>query len=524
MRTILIGIAIVLLLIACGAGAYLLHIQNSVRIPTSLVMDSQKVTPDDMELGAPVPDILHARQITVDSEVGGSVTVRTENGVKIALEIAPGALQKDTTIELIPLKDDGQPETLNTGAIVMPASLPLHQPLTLTFDLEETSLKNKAPPFADGTARFTGASAVYRYAPKRQDIALVPVVRTLETDTLIPGRVVQGGAYYLSLQSSRNEALARVALADIQGSSLTAVEGALYLLGRERNLSPTEKEQALLAGKSILEQPRLAPEEVLLARALLAAFGERTATPAALSCSATMPIDTLLVTAAAAHFEQRDDMRDTCILTATSASRALFPSTTASDSASLFTILRSERLARLLESTPDTVRTSLSEEATRTIDAMKTAVLAEESTPAGDIVDVMERSYLLGIDNPRLHEELRIALSSAETFDKATDAVRPLDESIPALIGQHLIIHRYKPAKLDKETVASLSASMEERVEENDLLREPLCAYREVVGVATTDWCASAELGTKGLLEGIEVAINSVGQSSLFEPTQEDSN
>lgn len=216
--------------------------------------------PDDLEIIQPKVDSLRGKKMLITPAEGGVLQVKTNQGITVTLYIPPDAITRTQTVSLVPFAEDGNPVTLDTGVVITPGSLVFKEPVTLSFSLAGSSLENKnagAPNPAE--TRFYGNTHIFRLIPKRQSITPVLIARAAENSTDVYGRILSGGAYTLSLVSSRGEALSRVVLSDKNSRASTILEAASFLIGAGKSLSQKEVKTVNTASEFVtsLAQPPL---------------------------------------------------------------------------------------------------------------------------------------------------------------------------------------------------------------------------------------------------------------------------
>jgi hypothetical protein len=233
--------------------------------------------PDDLEIIQPKLDPVHGKELLITPAEGGVLQVKTNQGITVTLYIPPNALSRAQNVSLVPFSEDGNPVTLDTGVIITPGSMVFNEPVTLSFSLEGSSLKNTAPTSLDPSKiRFFGNSHIYRLIPKRQSITPVLIARAAEDSSHIYGRILSGGAYTLSLVSSRGEALSRVVLADKNSRATTILEAASVLIGAGKSLSQKEVKTINVAAEFITNLPQPPLPELYAALALEDRISQRT--------------------------------------------------------------------------------------------------------------------------------------------------------------------------------------------------------------------------------------------------------
>ena len=189
----LVAIIIVILLIGCGIyGSY--YVMQYQKTQEKAASSENPNKPDDLEIIQPKVDPLHGKELLITPAEGGVLQVKTNQGVTVTLYIPPNALSRAQTVSLVPLAEDGNPVTLDTGVIITPGSMVFNEPVTLSFSLEGSKLKNTAPALDPTKSRFFGSSHIYRLIPKRQSITPVLIARAAEDSSHIYGRILSGGA------------------------------------------------------------------------------------------------------------------------------------------------------------------------------------------------------------------------------------------------------------------------------------------------------------------------------------------
>jgi hypothetical protein len=260
---------IIVVFILVGVGIYgSYYVKQYQQNQAKAVTASNPETPDDLEIIQPKLDIRNGKKLLVTPGLGGVLQVKTSKGITVTLAIPPGALLRQQTVSLVPFSEDTNRSTLDAGVMVTPGTLVFTRPVTLAFSLAGTQRKNNAPAIDPSKPRFYGMSHIYRLIPKRQSITPVLIARAAEDSTTIPGRILSGGAYTLSLVSSRGEALSRVTLADKNSRATTILEATSFLVATHKSLSVHEMRVVNAAIHFVTQYPQAPLPEVFTALAL----------------------------------------------------------------------------------------------------------------------------------------------------------------------------------------------------------------------------------------------------------------
>lgn len=223
-------------------------------------------TQKEISVVKPRPDLGRARQLIIDPSKDSVMQIMTQEKVRVTLEIPKGALSEKTTVKLIPFYHDKKANAPTQGVIVSPATLNFSQPVTLSFDFSESTLKNNAPKNIKTVAiRTSGTSQVMQIDSAATSLTPALVARGVETEKYLPARILTGGAYVFSLDGDLNSAIAKKTLNANKANTLTIIESATTLLFANQKLSNEELTKSKKAVAKILSQKTPPPLELVAA-------------------------------------------------------------------------------------------------------------------------------------------------------------------------------------------------------------------------------------------------------------------
>lgn len=248
---------LLLLVLFAGAvtGTFYLMSQSSGKDNAAVV--SRTTTPtDDVELVTPIIDGLAGVRKTISAEFGGSISVKDRDSVLYTLLIPPNALSQTSEIQLVPFKTDDKNNTLDRGYIIGPANLIFEKPVTLAIDLSGSKF---------GLDYKNGSPFVYQYELINKRFIPQLIYKPAVTEKLLPVRIISAGAYLVSLNSSRSEALSRLVLSDKTSTGLPVLASGIHLLETKKQLSIAEKNTLSAVSKSIIDSEFAPIEEKSIA-------------------------------------------------------------------------------------------------------------------------------------------------------------------------------------------------------------------------------------------------------------------
>jgi hypothetical protein len=223
----------------------------------------------EISIVKPKPDLGRARQLIIDPSKDSVMQIMTQENVRVTLEIPKGALKEKTTIKLIPFYPDKNAQAPTQGVIVSPASLSFSEPVTLSFNFAESSVKNKAPKnIKTISIRTSGTSQVMQIDSNATSLTPALVARGVETENYLPARILTGGAYVFSLDGNLKSEVSKKALNAEKVNTLTIIESATALLFTNQKLSNDELHKSKKAVAKILSQKSPPPLELFAALVL----------------------------------------------------------------------------------------------------------------------------------------------------------------------------------------------------------------------------------------------------------------
>jgi hypothetical protein len=246
MKYFVSGVLTVILIAGILVG--IAYLTNQKKQTTAISIKNTEAPADDVEIVPLKVNGIEGIEKTINAETGGTISLTDSQKNRYTLTIPPGSLDETVEIQLAPLKQDNNLRSLDFGVVVGPAELVFSRPVTLSVD----------------HFRKTANTAVYRYSTNKQ---LVPqaVNRLAETEAAVPIRIASGGAYLISFNSTRREALSRLAFSNKSINPAALLESAMYLLSSGKQLSVEEKTLTTTAMQTILNDPLSPPPEVFAA-------------------------------------------------------------------------------------------------------------------------------------------------------------------------------------------------------------------------------------------------------------------
>lgn len=244
MKQFFVGLLICILISGSVYGAIqLFKIKKDQSAITTINPDGK---PDDIEIVPLQFNGIDGGEKTIEALSGGSIQVKDHQNIIYTLQIPPGSLAKTTAIQLIPIQSDDNAYSLDVGVLVGPAGTVFSTPALLTIDVSQSKLRNN---------KTKGKTMVYRSIPQKKEIIPQLVDRSNETETHIPTKITANGAYLISFNSSRAEALSRLVLSKPTSTTLSILEAYRYLTSvnkhlTQEELSLSQQAQADLEGSS----------------------------------------------------------------------------------------------------------------------------------------------------------------------------------------------------------------------------------------------------------------------------------
>lgn len=192
----------------------------------------------------PEVDVGRGRQLTVKPEKDYLIQVFDGQKVVANLNIPKGAVNKPTTVEVMPFIYDKKALSPTLGVLVSPGNISFLKPVTLSFDLSRSSFRNDAPESVSASAaRVTGKSQVLFLDKDATSLTPTLVLRSSETSTHLSAMILTGGAYVFSLDGADQVNWARKALSQDDTNALVVLESASVLLNNNQKLSAKEQDR-----------------------------------------------------------------------------------------------------------------------------------------------------------------------------------------------------------------------------------------------------------------------------------------
>ncbi len=213
--------ALVLLFIA-GAGAGLWFLMNRTKQSPIHAVTDTTIPSDDLEIVTPVIDGLAGARKTITAETGGDITIRANDRTVYTVSIPAGSIQNNTEVQIAPFKMDSNNATLDRGVIIGPPGLSFSKPVQLII---YSPVEPVHP-------------VVLKYAPLENQ--LTPQLINSHTGTVASTFITGAGAYLVSANSSRAEALSRITLSQQSPPPLSVLESARFLIKAGKQLSSQE--------------------------------------------------------------------------------------------------------------------------------------------------------------------------------------------------------------------------------------------------------------------------------------------
>jgi hypothetical protein len=422
-----------------GVAAGFFYITKEKNKITALSVKNTEAPADDVDLVPLKLNGIEGIQKSIDS-AGGSISVSDKNKNQYTLIIPAGALDSTTTIQLVPVKQDASVRSLDFGIVVGPAKLSFTKPVTLTVDHTKSS----------------AGAAVYNYSPEKKQLIPQAVNRLTESDSVVPIRIASGGAYLVSFNSTRREALSRLALSKTTTETLSILEAASFLLASGKQLSQDEKKITRNAMETVLTDPLSAPPELFSVLALESFFEQRNTTflpefylTKACSDDSNYSSDEYLAAAAIASLNQLQSLKSVCEIKARAA------------------------LAAQLQ--PEDGESYA-----------KGVVWNEQPTA----VEIAYALHLLNKTAPQSTLSARLLEMQKQKFTEKTieapsiyDFTNPPVESTPiegydwALIGQSLIKAVFNIETPTKENIKPLEEKIRVAIEDNQIFGQAFCSF-----------------------------------------------
>ena len=242
---IVIALVIIVLTLAGLGGGYLLF--SKTGILTKQIASLPKIT-------KPSSDMSRARILTIYPDKENVMQVMTREKVVITLTIPKGAIDKKQNIKMIPYYYNEKSEDPSAGVIISPGNLSFKIPVTLMFDLSDSTLRSDAPKSVGKmeTVRVTGTSQVLMIDQNASELIPTLVAREVETSTQLRARVLTGGGYVFSVNGKDQKRWAENAMQKDKVNSISILEASKVLLSAGVDINKKDRSKANAAADKIL--------------------------------------------------------------------------------------------------------------------------------------------------------------------------------------------------------------------------------------------------------------------------------
>ncbi|MBI4032245.1 hypothetical protein HY374_00895 [Candidatus Berkelbacteria bacterium] len=480
---------------------------------------------ETVDLATPALDAGHGRQAKVAAKDGGTISVVDSEKVRITLDVPPGALAADTTVQLIPLFANTNVAHPTNGVMISPGNLAFTKPATLTFDLAQSGQRSDAPNnFGLSTVRLTGSSQVLLMDDKADTLTPMLVSRPAEINSLIPARIASGGVFVWDVQDTNAPSYARQALTAKQIHPLVALEAGSRLLGSGQKLSKAEATALTRAVKGVLAATDPAGPEFFAAVALNKQhkIGQATSviTPAYAAdlsrgyfetrCKdRSLSLNDYLTTAQTAQLLGHDDLAETCLTAAKNIvaeeSEALLGNANPDPIQLIIQLQRVQILGLDDESNLDD---RLLETAQTQVTKEGREVLNDPNASAIDVAKALQKMQAIGSNDATVEAGLGAKLEQLGTVD-----VEPIDlegeheDLIPgfdmAVIGLPLA-QFFGLDSFDEAGIKDWTNEWLAKEDEFKAFGEAICSLPAALGAETPPQCATLDADLSAAFDDLE--------------------
>lgn len=215
----------------------------------------------------PTPDMSRARKLTINPNEDTVMQIGTKEKISITLTIPKGALEKEQEITMIPYYYDGESDDPSAGVIIGPGTLEFKHPVTLLFDLTDSTLKTDAPTSRGkmDEVRMNGTSQVLMLDQDATELIPTLIAREVETSTQLRARILSGGGYVVSVNGKDQERWAENAFKKEKINAISILEAAKVLLSTGSGMNKDDRGKAQAATEKILEKKNPTPHELVAA-------------------------------------------------------------------------------------------------------------------------------------------------------------------------------------------------------------------------------------------------------------------
>jgi len=263
-KTPLLITIVVLATTAIVGGMFLFAKSRSTSSSKGLFAERPKIT-------LPSPDMARARQLTINPDEETIMQIQTKEKVTITLTIPKGSLNEKTTIKMIPYYYDEKSQDPSAGVIIGPGTLEFNHPVTLLFDLSESSLRTDAPANRSkmDQVRMNGTSQVLMLDQNATELIPALVAREVETSTQLRARILTGGGYVFSVDGKDQDRWAKNAFKKEKINAISILESAKVLLSSKEKMSKDDLGKAQVAAEKILAKKNPTPHEFVAALSVM---------------------------------------------------------------------------------------------------------------------------------------------------------------------------------------------------------------------------------------------------------------
>lgn len=227
--------ALVLILFA-GGGYYLYRIKYSAVKPSVKEAKVGQLNPL-----SPTFDVIHGKTLKATAAKGGAISVYDTDKVGMIVSIPAGAVDKDTTLKVIPIKraNDGL-----SGVAIFPDNIKFNKPVSLSFNFSFSAFKNdKAPDNAMGAESIlSGSSHIYYYNTVSTSFMPQLVARNAESKKTISAEISGSGIYSYILNDQNELARANYALNVKDQTIGTTLEAAAVLAKNNKKFEDNQRD------------------------------------------------------------------------------------------------------------------------------------------------------------------------------------------------------------------------------------------------------------------------------------------
>lgn len=193
----------------------------------------------------PKPESKQAKSVTLEPDEAKTVFLKTEKGATISIYFPSGSVGRKMPLSIAVAEDE-------TGVILRPEGTKFLRPVSITFDLTDTSQRSDAPDKIDNDKpRTTGKTHLYSVDSKG-NVTPTLIARGMETSVLVSGRTLFTGAYVLRTDDKSAEKYAKATLDNPESYFFSVLESAATLFGSSQPLTESQRANAKKAVDKVL--------------------------------------------------------------------------------------------------------------------------------------------------------------------------------------------------------------------------------------------------------------------------------